>query len=153
MGAQVVSGIGFLGAGTIILSGGKVKGLTTAAGLWATACIGLAIGIGFYEGALIGGLTIIVTLALLRNYSHKLTHRSPYISLYLLMEGIGDFNRLNGYLASVGAALQSVDFSPGNGCGGLLAVEIELMLPKAMTKETLVEGIDRIGGISAVNIE
>ena len=52
MSAQVVSGIGFLGAGTIILTGRQeIKGLTTAAGLWASACMGLAIGSGFYECA------------------------------------------------------------------------------------------------------
>ena len=55
MGAQVISGIGFLGAGTIIVTGrNRVKGLTTAAGLWASACIGLTIGVGFYSGAIIG---------------------------------------------------------------------------------------------------
>ena len=55
LGAQVISGIGFLGAGTILVTGRQqVKGLTTAAGLWASACMGLALGIGFYEGAIIG---------------------------------------------------------------------------------------------------
>ena len=50
MGAQVVSGIGFLGAGTIIVTRhNQIKGLTTAAGLWAAAAVGLATGIGFYE--------------------------------------------------------------------------------------------------------
>lgn len=54
MGAQVISGVGFLGVGTIIVTGhNQVKGLTTAAGLWACACIGLAIGIGFVDGALL----------------------------------------------------------------------------------------------------
>lgn len=54
MGAQVISGVGFLGVGTIIVTGhDQVKGLTTAAGLWACACIGLAIGIGFVDGALL----------------------------------------------------------------------------------------------------
>ena len=49
-GAQVINGIGFLGAGTIIVTGRhQVKGLTTAAGLWASACMGLAVGAGFYE--------------------------------------------------------------------------------------------------------
>lgn len=53
LGAQVVSGIGFLGAGSIIVEGHtKIRGLTTAAGLWTSACIGLAIGIGFYFGGL-----------------------------------------------------------------------------------------------------
>ena len=55
LGAQVISGVGFLGAGTIVLTGrNKIMGITTAAGLWAAACCGLAIGIGFYEGAVLG---------------------------------------------------------------------------------------------------
>lgn len=63
IGAQVVSGIGFLGVGTIITTKSqKVKGLTTAAGLWAAACLGLAIGIGFYEAALIGTFGVIIAM-------------------------------------------------------------------------------------------
>ena len=53
LGAQVIAGIGFLGAGTIVASRQRVKGLTTAAGLWASAVIGLAVGAGFFEGAII----------------------------------------------------------------------------------------------------
>ncbi|MBQ2984986.1 MAG: MgtC/SapB family protein, partial [Clostridia bacterium] len=61
MGAQVVSGIGFLGAGSIIVTArNQIKGLTTAAGLWASACVGLAVGIGLYEAALIGGACIFI---------------------------------------------------------------------------------------------
>lgn len=61
MGAQVISGIGFLGAGTIMVTGRQqIRGITTAAGLWAAACCGLAIGIGFYEGAVLGGVTILM---------------------------------------------------------------------------------------------
>lgn len=66
LGAQVISGIGFLGAGTILVTGKQqVKGLTTAAGLWASACMGLAIGIGFYEGALICCVYIFGSMTLL----------------------------------------------------------------------------------------
>lgn len=62
LGAQVISGIGFLGAGTIIKApGNKIWGLTTASGLWCSACLGLAVGIGFYWGVLIalGGIFLI----------------------------------------------------------------------------------------------
>lgn len=70
IGAQVVSGIGFLGAGSIIITGGnRIQGLTTAAGLWASACIGLAIGIGFYEGAVVGTVAVFVTQRVLRRLS------------------------------------------------------------------------------------
>ena len=65
LGAQVINGIGFLGAGTIIFTGSQqVKGLTTAAGLWASACMGLAIGAGFYEAALIACLMIVLVITL-----------------------------------------------------------------------------------------
>ncbi len=66
LGAQVISGIGFLGVGTIVVTGrNQVKGLTTAAGLWASACMGLAIGIGFYEGAVIMCLFLYLVLAVI----------------------------------------------------------------------------------------
>lgn len=62
LGAQVISGMGFLGAGTIIKEGPTVKGLTTAAGLWAVACLGLVIGAGFYLMALFAALVMLITL-------------------------------------------------------------------------------------------
>ena len=61
IGAQVISGIGFLGAGTIMKEGFSVKGLTTAASLWCGSCIGLALGAGFYSGAIIATLFIYCT--------------------------------------------------------------------------------------------
>ncbi|MBM7623480.1 MgtC/SapB family protein [Sporohalobacter salinus] len=63
--AQVVSGIGFLGAGTIIREGFSVKGLTTAAGLWAVAGVGLAVGAGFYFSSISATVLIIITLTIL----------------------------------------------------------------------------------------
>lgn len=66
--AQVVSGVGFLGAGTIIKEGFSVKGLTTAASLWATAAIGLAIGGNYYFLALMTTLLVIITLYLLNRF-------------------------------------------------------------------------------------
>jgi len=63
LGAQVISGIGFLGAGTILItSKNQIRGLTTAAGLWACACMGLAIGIGFYTAALLGFIIIMIAV-------------------------------------------------------------------------------------------
>lgn len=69
MAAQVVSGIGFLGAGTILQTKDGVSGLTTAATLWLSAAIGLAVGIGFYEGALIATVICLVTLVSLSGVS------------------------------------------------------------------------------------
>ena len=72
IGAQVVSGIGFLGAGTIIVHRGHISGLTTAAGLWASACIGLALGTGFYEAALVGTVAVFFAERGLRNISKNI---------------------------------------------------------------------------------
>lgn len=71
LGAQVISGIGFLGAGTILQNKGSVKGLTTAASLWAVACIGIAIGMGYYNLGVIGSLFIFITLAILKKFQDK----------------------------------------------------------------------------------
>lgn len=72
IGAQVVSGIGFLGAGTIIVHRGHISGLTTAAGLWASACIGLAIGAGFYEAAVLGTIAVFFVERGLREVSKNI---------------------------------------------------------------------------------
>lgn len=75
LGAQVISGIGFLGAGTIIKEGPTVKGLTTAAGLWAVACLGLVIGAGYYLMALFAALVMLVTLKTFSQLENKYNHR------------------------------------------------------------------------------
>lgn len=84
LGAQVVSGIGFLGIGTIIIIGRQhVRGLTTAAGLWASACIGLAIGIGFYIGAAVGGVLIFIVETVLRKLNRSISKFSRTLNLYI----------------------------------------------------------------------
>ncbi|MGI5900272.1 MAG: MgtC/SapB family protein [Christensenellales bacterium] len=84
MGAQVISGVGFLGAGTIIMTNrNHVKGITTAAGLWAAACSGLAIGVGFYEGAIISGITIYLVLSGMQYVDKLIRNRSKMIDLYI----------------------------------------------------------------------
>lgn len=87
MGAQVVSGIGFLGAGTIVVTRRQqIKGLTTAAGLWASAAAGLAIGIGFYEAALLGGGAIFVVLTLMQSWDNRMHRNSKVIEIYLELD-------------------------------------------------------------------
>jgi len=83
LGAQVISGVGFLGVGTIIVTGkNQIKGLTTAAGLWASACIGLAIGIGFVEGAVLALCYIIFTLQILNRLDEHLRQDAKQTDYY-----------------------------------------------------------------------
>lgn len=70
--AQVVSGIGFLGAGCIIFSGSRIKGLTTAAGLWTTACVGLCVGGGYYFLSVLMTVLVLLVMLLLQPIAAKL---------------------------------------------------------------------------------
>jgi len=81
--AQVVSGMGFLGAGTIIIQKQVVKGLTTAAGLWVTAAIGLVIGSGLYEIGIYGTLLALIVLETFRRISHWLIGRHHTLTFHL----------------------------------------------------------------------
>jgi putative Mg2+ transporter-C (MgtC) family protein len=69
--AQVITGVGFLGAGTIMKEGASVKGLTTAASVWAVACLGIAAGFGYYAVALLGMVFIFVTLTIVEALQHR----------------------------------------------------------------------------------
>ena len=97
MSAQVISGIGFLGAGTIVVTQhSQIKGLTTAAGLWACAAAGLALGIGFYEAAIAGGVSIFIVLTLLQRWDDRMHMRGRVFDIYFeLAEGypLGEFMR------------------------------------------------------------
>jgi len=98
MGAQVVSGIGFLGAGAIMVTGrNQVKGITTAAGLWAAACSGLAIGIGFYEGALIGAFAIIFIMGAMHNLDTYIHSHSRVMDFYIEMNNDKPFSEFLKY--------------------------------------------------------
>ena len=82
--AQVISGIGFLGVGTIMLKGRfQITGLTTAAGLWATAAIGLALGIGFYIGALATFVGAVLTVTVMHSLEYKITKRYNRFGMYI----------------------------------------------------------------------
>ena len=97
MGAQVVSGIGFLGAGTIIVTRrSQIKGLTTAAGLWASAGVGLALGIGFYEAAVTGAVAIFIIMTLLQKMDDRMHRKNRVLEVYLELskdQSLGDFLR------------------------------------------------------------
>lgn len=83
LGAQVVSGIGFLGAGTILRAGFNVRGLTTAASLWAVSCVGLACGIGFYFAAIASALTICVTLVFFKRFERRIWVKNSYKAIFI----------------------------------------------------------------------
>ena len=82
--AQVISGIGFLGVGTILIKGRfQITGLTTAAGLWATAAIGLAVGAGFYVGAITAFAIIVLSITIFHRLEYRITKRYNRFGIYV----------------------------------------------------------------------
>lgn len=101
MGAQVISGIGFLGVGTILITNNNhVRGLTTAAGLWSAACIGLAIGIGFYEGAIVGSVSIFIIMIFFQRIKRKIVSKRKIIDSYIIFESLHSFSDFLAYCSS-----------------------------------------------------
>lgn len=103
--AQVISGIGFLGAGTIIIEGANVKGLTTAASLWTVATIGLAVGVGFYYGAILATFLILLTLITFNRLDAAILKKRHLQPLKLVVEDSP------GQLGRIGSVLGEMDIS------------------------------------------
>ena len=114
LGAQVISGIGFLGAGTIIVTGKQeVKGLTTAAGLWASACMGLAIGAGFYECVLLGFLLILLTNRLLPFVEDAIIESARNMNIYVEFQTLDNLGDIIARIKSQGGQIYEVDLDRG----------------------------------------
>lgn len=110
MGAQVISGIGFLGVGTIIVDRQQqVRGLTTAAGLWSCACVGLAVGIGFYFGAIVAIAFILSTIIILNRLEHRIIRKSRVMEAYGEFEGHQDINRFIGLVSQNGIKVMHLE--------------------------------------------
>ena len=109
--AQVVSGIGFLGAGTIFMSHKKIAGLTTAASLWNAACLGLAVGMGHYTIAIAGCVIVLITLTLLQRVVRVNAVKSVEITFLHRVETLA---YINGYFEANGIKVLDVDFHVEN---------------------------------------
>jgi len=113
MAAQVISGIGFLGAGTILIRGKTmVTGLTTAAGLWATAAIGIAIGVGFYAAAAITAVISLFTFICLTTFERGGTYGKYNIRIYVECIDASSLNTLVDTLSSDEFELREFEITP-----------------------------------------
>lgn len=110
LGAQVINGIGFLGAGTILVTDRQeVKGLTTAAGLWASACMGLAIGAGFYECMFLAFALILLCICLLPHIDAIIVSRAHNMNIYVEFTSLDDVGAIIGRIKEQGARIYEVD--------------------------------------------
>ncbi len=152
MGAQVISGIGFLGAGTIITTGhNRVKGLTTAAGLWASACVGLAIGIGFYEGAILGTLMIFFVMVAMHTLDERITASAKIITVYIEFNRISSLKNVTAFLKEKGIKINDIETEEGEMSEAANAAAImNLKLPNHNMRMMLEYMLGSIDGVTYV---
>lgn len=152
LGAQVINGIGFLGAGTIILTGTQqVKGLTTAAGLWASACMGLAIGAGFYEAAVIACVLIATIIALFERAEGWIAKHSRNVNLLVRLETLEDVSRVMEKIKAGNNIIYDVEISKGRVSEGEGPSAIfSLKLAKRVSHASVIMAIASVDSVRSI---
>lgn len=153
LGAQVISGIGFLGAGTILKVNSGVKGLTTAASLWSVAGIGIACGIGFYWGAIICTLLILFSLMAFGKIERYIKIRDHELCIEILCENksdnlekiINSLNKKNIIIRNMETTILKSE--------NLLELNFVTTLPRDCKPQEIVSEITNIDGINNIRIE
>ncbi len=142
--AQVISGIGFLGVGTIMLKGRfQIVGLTTAAGLWVTAAIGLSVGAGFYEGGVIAFLISVFTVMVLNKIEHHINEHHSSFGLYVEITSDAYIRDCISHLKTAYRAHDVQVTLPRSGVTGNVGIEVSLVTKKKENVD-LVDVIDEI---------
>lgn len=143
--AQVISGIGFLGVGTIIVTGKNyVKGLTTAASLWTTACLGIAIGSGYIVGSLVAFCFIVFVMTVMTSLSHYVDEHNTKIKLYLEVDKNEGIQALYDYVEKNGYTVSSIDKQKRQSLQGKDAVLIIVIdLNKRCSHTEFINGLNQ----------
>ncbi len=134
LGARVVSGVGFLAAGSIIVTGKhEVKGLTTAAGLWASACLGLAVGAGFIECALVSFILIFLSMRFFPAIETAILNSSRNMLIYLETDNIEQFSSIISFIKREEITIYDVEIRKDeqehlNSVKGLLSIRLPFQL-------------------------
>ena len=150
--AQVINGIGFLGAGTVVVTGRQnVKGLTTAAGLWASACTGLAIGAGYYECVLMAFLVMLLVVRVLPAVELSIVERSRYMNIYVEFESPEHIRGIINHIKAENVRIFEVemDHSRQDGKSRPSAV-FSVLLKQRKTHGKLLASLSEVEGIHVI---
>lgn len=156
--AQVVSGIGFLGAGTIMRQGSAVRGLTTAASLWVVAAIGLATGIGLYVAAVVTTILVLLSLYLLSGVEEYLARGRCKKSLWIrAVDQPGLLGRVGTVLGNHGVSIINVTLSESNFMetykAETIVIELLVNIPTGFNSHNLMQQLLRVPGMLEVSWE
>ncbi|SDG94431.1 putative Mg2+ transporter-C (MgtC) family protein [Selenomonas sp. WCT3] len=155
--AQVVSGIGFLGAGAIMKEGLTVTGLTTAACLWVVAGVGLAVGAGFYSGALIATALVFVTLGSLSRLDEWVDHEKNFVLSIHTVDKPGQVMKISSCLEDLqlrirGIKLKADEDEVDLSGERLLYINLEIYNKQGVKGVIIVDAVRQIDGVHSVDI-
>jgi putative Mg2+ transporter-C (MgtC) family protein len=152
LGAQVISGMGFLGAGTIIVTARRqVKGLTTAAGLWTSAIIGLAIGAGYYEAALIGVAIVLLAALVLSKLEYLVIATAKRMNIYVEFESPDMLDRLVDRLEIKNIRVTDIEFTKQRTTSGVrFSAVLTLKFNKRQKHENILSEMSQFDGVYSV---
>lgn len=155
--AQVVTGVGFLGAGTIMKTGNDIKGLTTAASLWISSGIGLSIGNGYYMGGIVTGAIVMITLMSLRRIEKKIVKKNSTLLEITGMRRVGLIGEIGTYLGKCNISIEDIKIISQEAYEGedVKFMEIHIILKPCSKKnlEYVFDGIFEIEGITSIIYE
>ena len=145
LGAQVVSGIGFLGAGTIMNDGHRVRGLTTAASLWVVGCVGLAIGAGFYLGGLTTFILAYFTLIFLKRFERLFEKKGGVLNIAMtIVDAPGQIAKVTDVMGRFKVQIKDIDVEGTD--GDYMDVVFSVSLPPIVDKSTFIAELKRVEG-------
>ncbi len=148
LGAQVIAGIGFIGAGTIIVTKRRqVKGLTTAAGLWTCAIIGLAVGAGYYEAAVLATIIILLAEIFFSRFEYWVLDNARNINIYVEYSGTDNLDSVIRMLKTYRVIILDLEItkSGANSCA-----IFQLQLPKKLSHDKLMTVVSTSDGVISV---
>ena len=151
--AGVITGIGFLGAGTIMHAKSTVRGLTTAASLWVVAGVGLAVGSGFYFGAVVTTVLTIITLMFFSRLEHTMIRKDWYKTIVIeTKEGVDQLKAIRGLIEERKSEI--TDFEVDRARDGVnMMLRIGLKLYKIRTADQLIDDLAHLDGVKHVKWE
>lgn len=149
--AQVISGVGFLGVGTIIISNHRVKGLTTAATLWASASVGLAVGIGFIDGGVLITLIMLVSLHVLPYVERFATRNSRYCNVIVDLEESQYIHRIVQDLKETDISVDSMEITTPRIKGDSVMVHLVLYMKRPRENMEIYEIITKSDKVISVD--
>jgi putative Mg2+ transporter-C (MgtC) family protein len=147
--AQVISGIGFLGAGTIMREGASVQGLTTAAGLWVVACIGLAVGAGLYVPAIATTILILFVLIYFIKFEARFTGRREYKGIVMVVEDKpGQVGIIGSILGDLCVLIKNIQLTQVE--DNYQEIEVLLQIPAGLSVEQVIEELSNVKGLRSI---